>query len=63
MLIWKCDYTVKNVERIALRAGPKPYLTEGGDTLPDEERIAAESRIRWAAGAMDGVMGGMPDRQ
>lgn len=30
-------------------------LTEGGETLPDEERISAESQIRWAAGAMDGV--------
>lgn len=35
----------------------KHGLTEGGDTLPDEERIASGSRIRWAAGAMDGVMG------
>jgi hypothetical protein len=31
-------------------------LTEGGETLPDEERIAAGSSVRWAAGAMDGVM-------
>ncbi|MCB9871484.1 MAG: hypothetical protein H6837_16630 [Planctomycetes bacterium] len=35
----------------------KPGLTDGGDTLPDEARIASGSRIRWAAGAMDGVMG------
>ena len=34
----------------------KHGLTEGGDTLPDEERIATGSGIRWAAGAMDGVM-------
>ena len=33
----------------------KPGMTEGGYTLPDEERIAAGSKIRWAAGAMDGV--------
>ena len=32
-----------------------PGLAEGGDTLPDEERIAQGSKIRWAAGAMDGV--------
>lgn len=30
-------------------------LAEGGDTLPDEERIAGKSQVRWAAGAMDGV--------
>lgn len=40
-------------------------LTDGGETLPDEERLASESQIRWAAGAMDGVlshhMGGWPD--
>ena len=32
-----------------------PGMAEGGDTLPDEERIAQGSKIRWAAGAMDGV--------
>lgn len=32
-----------------------PGLTEGGDTLPDEERIGQGSKIRWAAGAFDGV--------
>lgn len=30
-------------------------LIEGGETLPDEERINDGSQIRWAAGAMDGV--------
>lgn len=30
-------------------------LTEGGETLPDEERVNAGSQIRWAAGARDGV--------
>jgi hypothetical protein len=30
-------------------------LAEGGETLSDEERIAAKSRLRWVAGAMDGV--------
>ena len=30
-------------------------LSEGGETLPDDERVNAGSRIRWAAGAMDGV--------
>ena len=30
-------------------------LTEGGETLPDEERNHDGSQIRWAAGAMDGV--------
>jgi hypothetical protein len=33
-----------------------PGLAEGGETLPDEERIAQGSKIRWAPGAMDGVM-------
>lgn len=36
-------------------AADGPGLSEGGDTLPDEERIAEGSKIRWAAGAMDGV--------
>jgi hypothetical protein len=30
-------------------------LTEGGETLPDEQKLTAQSQIRWAAGAMDGV--------
>jgi len=30
-------------------------LTEGGENLPDEERVADQSQIRWAAGALDGV--------
>ena len=30
-------------------------MTEDGYTLPDEERVNAGSKIRWAAGAMDGV--------
>src|SRR4051794_7673091 len=32
-----------------------PGMAEGGDTLPDEDRIGQGSKIRWAAGAMDGV--------
>ena len=34
-------------------------LADGWETLPDEERLASksESKIRWAAGALDGVMG------
>jgi hypothetical protein len=35
----------------------QPGLTEGGETLPDEARVNEGSQIRWAAGAMDGVMG------
>jgi len=34
----------------------EPRLSEGGDTLPDEERVNAGSRIRWAAGALDDVV-------
>jgi hypothetical protein len=37
-----------------IRANEKG-LAEAGQTLPDEEQIAANSTIRWAAGAMDGV--------
>ena len=33
----------------------KPGLSEDGYTLPDEEPISQGSKIRWAAGAMDGV--------
>ena len=32
-----------------------PGMAEGGYTLPDEEHIGQGSKIRWAAGAMDGV--------
>ena len=34
----------------------KPGLTEDGCTLPDEERVCRNSKIRWVAGAMDGVL-------
>lgn len=30
-------------------------LTAGGETLPDENKLRAESKFGWAAGAMDGV--------
>jgi hypothetical protein len=36
-------------------AADKPGLTEGGDVLPDEERLNTDSKIRWAPGAWDGV--------
>jgi hypothetical protein len=32
-------------------------LTEGGDRLPDEDRVVGEGGLRWAPGALDGVMG------
>lgn len=32
-----------------------PGLTQGGDSLPDEERVNEGVGLRWAAGAMDGV--------
>ena len=35
----------------------QPGLTEGGARLPDEARVNDGSKIRWAAGAMDGVLG------
>ncbi len=35
----------------------QPGLTKGGETLPDEVRVNEGSKIRWAAGAIDGVMG------
>ena len=34
----------------------KPGVTDEGDTLPDDERLNKDNKIRWAAGAMDGVM-------
>lgn len=36
-------------------AADGPGMAEGGDTLPDEDRIVQGSKLRWAAGAMDGV--------
>lgn len=45
----------------------KSGITEGGETLPDEERLASASNVRWTAGAMDGVLshhwGGSPDEE
>ena len=35
----------------------RPGLTKGGETLPDEARVNDDSKFRWAAGALDGVMG------
>jgi hypothetical protein len=32
-----------------------PGLAEGGYTLPDEEQVGRGSKLRWTAGAMDGV--------
>lgn len=44
-------------EHISSHVSPEqPGLTEGGDTLPDEERVNEGSGLRWAAGALDGVM-------
>lgn len=34
----------------------QPGLTDGGETLPDENRVNDGSSFRWAAGALDGVM-------
>jgi hypothetical protein len=36
-------------------ATDQPGMIESGDTLPDEERVGAGLKFRWAAGAMDGV--------
>ncbi len=35
----------------------RPGLTEGGERLPDEERVNEGGQIRWAPGALDGVLG------
>lgn len=44
------------LEHISSHVDPiKSGLTEGGEKLPDDERINAGSKVRWAAGAMDGV--------
>lgn len=32
-------------------------LAEGGDTLPDEERVRGQSRFGWVAGGLDGAFG------
>ncbi len=34
----------------------RPGMSEGGYTLPDEERVNAGSKIRWGMGSMDGVI-------
>lgn len=33
-----------------------PGLSEGGETLPDEEQATSGTSIRWAPGALDGVL-------
>lgn len=35
----------------------EPGLLEGGEELPDEERVRGGSQVGWAAGALDGVIG------
>jgi hypothetical protein len=32
-------------------------LRDGGESLPDEARDAEDGGVRWAPGAMDGVLG------
>ena len=33
----------------------RPGLSEGGESLPDEARLAAQGGLRWVAGALDGT--------
>jgi hypothetical protein len=51
---WDRGPSILEFVRSHIAAG-KPGVIEEGYTLPDEERIAQGSKIRWAAGAMDGV--------
>lgn len=45
-------------EHICSHTDPdQPGLSVGGESLPDESRVNEGSQIRWAAGAMDGVLG------
>ncbi len=51
-----CDQGPSILEFVRSHIAPdKAGMAEDGYTLPDEERIAQGSKIRWAAGAMDGV--------
>ena len=51
---WDQHPSILEFVRSHIAAG-KPGMSEDGYTLPDEEVIAHGSKIRWAAGAMDGV--------
>lgn len=51
---WDQRPSILEFVRAQVEAG-KSGMSEDRYTLPDDERIAQESRIRWAAGAMDGV--------
>jgi hypothetical protein len=51
---WDRGPSILEFVRSRIAAG-KPGMAEDGYTLPDEERIGQGSKIRWAAGAMDGV--------
>jgi hypothetical protein len=51
---WDRRPSILEFVRSQIVAG-KAGVAEGGSTLPDEAQISSGSRIRWAAGAMDGV--------
>ena len=51
---WDSHPSIYEHIKAHIRSG-QTGLAEGGQTLPDEERIGANSQIRWAAGAMDGI--------
>ena len=51
---WDQRPSILEFVRSHIAAG-KPGMADNGYTLPDEERVNAGSKIRWAAGAMDGV--------
>lgn len=52
------DQTPSIYEHIRSHIDPEqPGLPAGGETLPDDVSVNEGSKLRWAAGAMDGVMG------
>lgn len=55
---WDANSSIYEHIRSHIRPGEK-RLADGWETLPDEDALAArsETSLRWAAGALDGVMG------
>ena len=55
-LPWQHHPSIYEHVKAHIRRGQN-HLADGGDALPDEDRLAARVEIRWVPGGMDGVFG------
>jgi hypothetical protein len=51
---WDCRPSILEFVRSHTATG-RPGMSDDGYTLPDEDRLSQGSKLRWAAGALDGV--------